>query len=105
MFSSWRHAIMDDEDMASIWLRGHEESNSLSVEDRLRFDLVFSEFVWAYWQLWDRARVGVVGREMESRSVQIVAREVGSSAVTNEWWEKNKDSLGPDFCAAVERLG
>ena len=94
MFSSWRHVIMQD---------GHEQSDSLSVEDRLRFDLVFSEFVWAYWQLWDRARVGVVDRKRGAVAAKIVASKIRSSAVTSEWWETNKETLGRDFYESVER--
>lgn len=102
MFSAWRHTIIENADMASIWLNGLEDTNDLSAADRLRFDLAFTEMTWAHWQLWDRARAGVIDRLFEASALELVKDQIESSATTRQWWDDNKMVFGADFSVAVE---
>lgn len=51
-FNDWRALLVPDESVSDIYYRGLTEIDSLSMQERMRFNHYMSTFMWTGWQMW-----------------------------------------------------
>lgn len=103
--SVWRHAIIENQDLAEIYETGSRAPESLTPPQLLRLDLTLAELFWTQWQFWDRARVGAIEGEWERLAIAGPRYSIQSNRAAREWWEQNRVLFDAAFVRAVEKQG
>ena len=102
-FSSWRHTIMENADLAVIWHTGLSDPGALSSIDRLRFDLAMQEWFWSNYHYWDRARVGAIPENWIPAALEATTSLLIENPGARKWWELHKGQFSADFQAAIDK--
>ena len=70
--------------MSSLWIRGSEDLSNLSVDERVRFDLLCVDLFWAWGMPWLYVQQGVLDAEIwEFTSVNL---PLCAGPGVREWW-------------------
>lgn len=102
-FSVPRMAIASDRGLAELLVKTASATAELDAVDQLRLDMLRSEWMWAFFHNWDRARDGSVDREDWETSTRpglarLLAGENGA-----RWWDANRQEFNTGFQAEVDR--
>jgi len=89
-FDLWRQLFISDEALSEIYIRGLQDIDTLSPNERLRFNQLMSSFIWTGWQFWRSE--GLVGRT-NSEIFRHLLRHRGA----REWYATARDFLPADF--------
>ncbi len=87
-FTHFRTQIINDAEVASIWQRGRDDLNSLSSEERFRFDNIACEFYWGFAMLFLYHGIGGI----DEVSLKITIRNIDLWALTPgllQWWNES----------------
>lgn len=98
--SAFRLAIVENRDVARLWLEGQKIGSTLDQVDELRFETLLSEVFWIFYQEDDRAQRGVWGewqRSTLSDLAKILISERGA-----RWWNKSRHVTDPKFAGSVD---
>ena len=103
-FSVPRMAIASDRTLAELLIKAAQAPDEIDAADELRLGFVRSEFMWAFYHVWDRTRFGTIDREEWVAGggrglAQFLADESAS-----RWWDANRHGFNQEFQAEVERL-
>jgi len=101
-FSVWRHAVMENQDLAEIWEIASRDPKVLTATQRVRLDLTFEEYFWVNFQYWDRARIGAIEASAGRVAVQSVAMLMKRNAAAKDWWERRRGFFDVEFQRAVD---
>lgn len=101
-YSSWRHTIASNADLAQLWTDGLRGVDQLSDAEQIRFELMLDDSFWLNYQFWDRARVGAIRRDWEALALGGTIEQINNSEAAKVWWEENKSAFPPGYVAAVE---
>jgi hypothetical protein len=99
--SAFRLTIVNDRDVAQVWIQGLTGGATLAPADRLRFDLLLTEQLWIGFHLWDRSRLGLTDKGQWSRGPMRGLAEMLSTRGGGEWWSRFKDRFPPAYAAAI----
>jgi hypothetical protein len=101
--SQWqaiRLLVASNREVAELWVAGLN-GDALDAVQRLRFDSLLREHVWATSQIYYRGKAGVFGAgEFESTSGPPLARQLCTRGGAL-WWQKNKLGFPADFVRDV----
>ena len=103
-FSQWRQALMGDAELARLWTEGMQHPEKLTPIELMRVRLAMTEFCFAVYHTWDRARVGIGDADAWSRVGGRMFTPLLSSPLGRIWWSEMAGDLNPEFRAEVERL-
>ena len=101
-YSSWRHTIAANVDLAEVWGTGHRDLTSLSATEQIRFELMLADSFWLNYQFWDRAQVGAISLNWGELALQGTENMIAESAASRRWWEEHKSTFPLEFVVAVE---
>jgi hypothetical protein len=103
-FSVPRMAVASDRDLAELLVRSAQAPGELDAADELRLHFMRSEFMWAFYHIWDRARFGTIDKEDwgagAARGMDQFLVDKGAS----RWWDANRHGFSEGFQAEVERV-
>lgn len=98
-----RQMIIENEDVAGIYLKGSDDPESLSDEDRLRYRLIMHNILWSLWNMQSQAAVGELSAETWSAQLETLRRIISSKGF--QWfWANYSDELGSSFQRVVADL-
>jgi hypothetical protein len=103
-FSQWRQALMGDAELARLWTEGMQHPEKLTPVELARVKWAISEFCFAVYHTWDRARVGTGDPDAWSRLGEGGFARLVRSPLGRGWWMDMADNLDPAFRADVEQL-
>jgi len=101
--SAFRLTIVNDRDVAQVWMQGLAGAAPLAPADRLRFDLLLAEQLWIAFHLWERSQLGLTNSSQWSRGPARGLAEIISTPGGGEWWRRVKDRFPPPYAAAIDQ--
>jgi len=98
-------SIVENSDVARVFLAGLTNSSELSAEDATRFAFLMGQYVGAEAAYFDEVRFGVgTAERLDQRRAQLV--QFLSTPGGKVWWERYKHSFPEDFISYAEsKLG
>jgi len=98
-----RAVIIENEDLARIYLEGSNAPESLSEKDLLRYRLILHNILWSIWNMQSQAQVGELSSETWSAQLATLERIVSTNGF--QWfWANYSQELGPSFRRIVADL-
>jgi hypothetical protein len=98
-----RQTIVENADVARIYLQGSNDPNSLSDEDRVRYRLIVHNILWALWNMLSQARVGELYSETWDAQIATLDRIVSTPGF--RWfWDNYSQEFGASFRAIVANI-
>jgi len=98
-----RQMIIENADVASIYMRGSNDPDSLSEEDRIRYRLIVHNILWALWNMQSQSQVGELSSE--TWGAQLATLERMASTPGFQWfWENYDQEFGASFQKVVADL-
>ncbi len=98
-----RQMIIENAEVASIYIRGSNDPDSLSVEELTRYRLTIHNILWALWNMQSQASVGELSSE--TWGAQLATLERMASTPGFQWFWKNYDQeFGASFQKVVADL-
>lgn len=98
-----RAVIIENQDLARIYLEGSKAPGTLSDEDLLRYRLILHNILWSIWNMQSQAQVGQLASETWSAQLATLERIVSTRGF--DWfWANYAQELGPSFQQVVEDL-
>lgn len=94
-------AVVQDAELARIWLEGGANRSALGDEDRLRFDISLLSYFHVIETMHYQASVGAGEKGLlvaEERSI----RDLFSKPGIREWWQQNPWAFGIEFRKYIE---
>ena len=101
----FRNALSHNPQSVSVWRRGLESSASLTLDERAQFDLLCTDYMWTWANLWGKVREGVFfeGHWGEVKAdLENQLRHPG----LGDWWraEANRERYFSDFSDYVSSV-
>jgi hypothetical protein len=86
-FSQWRLTIAGNAELANIWVNGMRDGKLTEVEEQ-RFSFLLQDFLFCFYQSWDREKTAMKDREWDemSRRIAFIMTTKRGAA----WWERNR---------------
>jgi len=98
-----RQIIIENQDVAGIYLKGTNDPEALSEEDRLRFRLILHNILWSIWNMQSQAQVGELSAETWNAQLETLRRIIPNKGF--EWfWANYSEEFGPSFQQVVAEL-
>jgi len=98
-----RQSIVENQDVASIYLRGADDPEALSDEERLRYRLMLHNILWSIWNMQSQAQVGELSAETWSAQLETLRRISRTKGF--EWfWADYSGEFGASFKRIVAEL-
>lgn len=103
-YSSWRHTIASNSELAQLWGDGHGDEAAFTDAEQIRFDLMLDDNFWLNYQFWDRARIGAISQDWEVGALAATVRLIDQSDAGNKWWNENSSAFPQDYVEGIEAL-
>ena len=98
-----RAVIIENEDVARIYLKGTDAPEALSAEDLLRYRLTLHNLLWSIWNMQSQAQVGELSSETWSAQLATLERVVSTKGF--QWfWANYSREFGASFQQVVADL-
>jgi len=88
--SAWRLAVVSNNDVAELWVKGRSETGTLNAVEAERFDLLLEEALWLNFNIWDRSRNGLLDEGTWERSAADFLADLLIPARSARWWQSYK---------------
>lgn len=98
--SAFRQLLLSNRDAAELIFTGVAGA-PLSPLDEFRLNAFFSEIIYLFVNIWDRARNGLIEKDEFERIVPVMTTPI-TSPRGRAWWARYRASLRPDFVADFE---
>ena len=103
-WTAFRNSVYSDRNTAELFYDGLEGTRALDGADQLRFGYIFREHAWATFQIWDRAKGGLVPASNFTDGagpdfLRVICTPGGSRA-----WSQVKPELPEGYVADMDRL-
>ena len=103
-WTAFRNSIYNDRNTAELFYGGLQGTRVLDGPDQMRFGYIFREHAWATFQIWERARGGLVPYSNFAAGagpdfLRVICTPGGSQA-----WSQAKQELPKDYAADMDRL-
>ena len=104
-FSDLRGSIIDDQALASLWVRGRDDLQSLDRVERLRFDYLAVQMFWCWAMLYLYRQQDVMDERVMDLSVANLPLYASGRGI-REWWRTSphRSEYPPEFAAEIDRL-
>ena len=91
-YNDWRKSIVENEDVADIYVRGLTDLQDLTRSERLRFNQLLSTFIWVSYQYlnWQKEEL------VFSANLQLFGHIMRYSG-GREWYKNHRDYLPEDY--------
>jgi len=99
--SMFRLSIAENRDVAQLWLLGLRDDSELDGVDEFRFENLLSEIFFNTFNLWDRARSGLLGNASAINWLLALAPFLTTKRGAR-WYENNKGFCDPDYARAAD---
>ena len=98
-YNDWRKSIVENEDVADIYIRGLTELQSLTRSERLRFNQLLSTFIWICHQYrnWQKEEL------VCSANVHLFGHIMRYSG-GREWYRNHRDYLPEDLSTILDEV-
>ena len=94
-FNQWREMIVTNPDVSDLFIRGMEDSSTLDLNERHRFNHILATFAWTAWQLWRvEALLGTPNT--------LLLRHMLLHRGGRRWYLDHRAFFPPDFCESVD---
>ncbi|MEH6503669.1 MAG: hypothetical protein V7682_07195 [Cycloclasticus sp.] len=91
-----RQAIVENADVARIYLKGSNDPSTLSEEERVRYRLVLHNILWSIWNMQTQAQIG--GLSSETWGAQLATLERVMTTPGFKWfWDNYAQEFGASF--------
>jgi hypothetical protein len=100
--SAFRLAVAGNGEVARLLDRGLTNDQVLDAPDRMRFEMLLSEFTWITFHMWERFRLRIGTRGQWQRGPLPALARYLSTPGGKAWWEVAKVRFPPDFSATVD---
>lgn len=100
---SWLGQVIQDPELVDIYIRGLNEPESLTKEQRVRFNLLIVQFLRGTETGWLQVRWGVVDSDYWSGFRETIKFIVGSEGGRHAF-NGNRSILSETFAAEIERI-
>lgn len=98
-----RQAIIENEDLARIYLEGSNDPEALSDHDLLRYRLLLHNILWSLWNMHSQAQIGELASETSSAQLATLERIVSTKGF--RWfWNNYSEEFGVSFRRIVAEL-
>jgi len=98
-----RQSVLEDADVARIYVAGSKDPDSLNEEDRVRYRLIVHNILWSLWNMQSQSRVGELASE--TWDTQLATLERMMSTPGFRWfWSNYSQEFGASFRAIVTEL-
>jgi hypothetical protein len=98
-----RQAIVENSDVARIYLEGSNDPDSLSDEDRVRYRLIMHNTLWSLWNMQSQSRVGDLASETWNAQLATLKRIISTEGF--RWfWGNYSQEFGASFQKIVDDL-
>jgi len=98
-----RTVIIENEDLARIYLEGSKAPEALSDEELLRYRLILHNILWSIWNMQSQARVGELYSETWNAQLATLERIVSTPGF--RWfWANYSQEFGASFQRIVGDL-
>ena len=98
-----RLAIVENSDVARIYLEGSNAPDSLSDEDRVRYRLIMHNILWSLWNMQSQSQVGELAAETSSAQLATLRRIIPTPGF--RWfWDNYSQEFGASFQNIVQDL-
>ena len=94
-FNEWRALMIADERGSDIYLRGLQDSGSLTEEERLRFNFIMTTFIWIAWQMWRSEEL------LGTPNLQIF-RHMFRHPGGRDWYQGHRNYFPDDFRSMLD---
>lgn len=95
-----RQSIVENADVARIYLEGSNNPKGLSEEDRLRYRLITHNVLWSIWNMQAQAQVGELSSETWDAQLATLERIVSTPGF--KWfWNNYAQEFGDSFQMVV----
>ena len=98
-----RATIIENEDLARIYLEGSKDPKALSEEDLLRYRLILHNILWSIWNMQSQARVGQLSSETWGAQ-QATLERIAKTAGFKWFWANYAQEFGASFQRIVADL-
>jgi hypothetical protein len=98
-----RQAIVENSDVARIYLEGSNDPNSLSDEDRVRYRLIMHNVLWSLWNMQSQSQVGELAAETWSAQLATLKRIIPTPGF-GWFWANYAQEFGTSFQKVVDDL-
>ena len=100
--SAWRLAIIENAEVAELWVKGRSGTDALNASGEVRFDLLLEEALWMSFMIWDRSNGGLLDKDEWSRSCSGLYAETLFLKRGAIWWESYKIRMPAAFVRDVD---
>ena len=100
---SARQTILENADVARIYLQGSNNPDALSEEDRLRYRLTLHNILWSIWNMQSQAEIGELSSETWEAQLATLERIVRTPGFSWFWVNYGRE-FGPSFQRIVTDL-
>ena len=83
-FSRFRSGIREHPDVASIWVRGGADLNTLDAEERVRLDMLLVDMFWAWSMMWLYEQEQGIDKSLADLSMQNLT--LYAQPGIKKWW-------------------
>jgi hypothetical protein len=98
-YDSWRQSIIDNEELADIYIRGLNSIESLSESERLRFNFSMSSFIWTSFRYWSAEKEELVS----NANIELFGHLMRHSG-GREWYKNHREYLDEGFRAMLDSV-
>lgn len=104
-FTEFRKTVAQNQELASVWLRGRKDLRDLDDAERVRFDYLAAEMFWAYAMLFLYREEDRLNESLFDTSFPNL-RLYASGPGIAEWWRSSshRSEYPDEFRAAVDDL-
>ena len=102
-FREWSRSIIEDDEIASIYLKGNADQANLSEPERIQYTLLLFALLRIYETLYYQNRLGTGEREL-LRSEEVNMRVIFSEPGVQQWWREQPFALDGDFRQYIDSL-
>ncbi len=99
--SNWRSGLARDPQVAALYRRATEDFESLTPDEQMQANWLFSDLFWVWQGMKVRANQGVLDQKswaMVEQNIRIFAQMKG----VQQWWPTHKSHFSPDFAETVD---
>jgi len=99
--AAYLSSIIDNPDVARVWLKGLSAEPDSSPEDAVRFAFLLGMFVATEAAFYDEVQLGIgSASRLDNRKIELM--EILITPGGRRWWKRHRDKYGVDFGAYVD---
>ena len=104
-FADFRRSFIHDSELTAIWVKGGNELDELTPEERLRFDYSAVELFWSWAMVWLYTQQGVFDPIIADQTMKNLELYVTLPGIRKWWFESGHRAEYPEgFASDVDTI-